>query len=283
MAKTHFSAYPPYEGAEPYVYLCFHDGDAPKVKALLALLWARGCRVWYAMGKTADAGASRRRAERIQGASLMLLYLSPLAARDETIKSTLGYYQSGGGPVASLETQAIPPESGLGFLFGPQVVHIPAYEYATTEALVSALIRTPGFSQDLLGAPRGKDAAVVRRTALMLLAASLAILLGTFLYARSRNYFRPEAPAVVDTVTVADDALRQAARMALSPTGDAALTEAGLASITTLRLYAPPESYDELALFPALERLEIPQSCVRQAAELLSAAYTIVVYGEAGA
>lgn len=283
MAKSGFSAFPPYEGDEPYLYLCFDEADAGRVRPLLAALYKRGCRVWYSMGKAADAKRIERRSARIRHASLLLLYLTPDAANDEAMKSMLGYYQEFGGPVISVEAAPSSELGGLSYVLAERAQRVRAYDLPDTETLLAAILRTDGFSQTLMGEPGNENPYRLRRVALTLFALALAVLAATFFYGRSSGWFSAEPPMPADTVTISDEVIRQAARDAISPYGNAALTQESLDGVATLRLNGVPASYDALALFPALTRLEIPQAAVSGASALLDGAeYTIVVYGEAG-
>lgn len=286
MARTHFRAYPPYTGTEPFLYLCFHETDARRVKPLIDGLYKRNCRVWYSLGTTLDPRRSRERSERMRHASLMVLLPSGGAADDESMKSAVGFYQDTGGRVICVESERLSPESGLALLFTDKVRRIRAADSPTTEELVSTLMRTEGFSQELID-PAGGERRLfrkkrrVRRAALSVLAAALALSAATVFYAANNNWFRPE-PVIEDTVLIRDETIREAARSSLSPSGGAALTEESLAQITTLHFSAMPASMAELSLFPALTRIEIPQAAVAEAAALVEdGRYTVVVYGEA--
>lgn len=286
MASSYFRDLPPYMGNDPYVYLCFHEQDAKAVRPLLEALAQRRCRVWYSMGYTIESDQHNERTARAKGAALMICYLTPRAANNEQIKSNLGYYQETGKPVICVETEGCTEQSGVSLMLKEHVRRLPRAAGESVESLVSALLRTEGFTQQLLAEndtvwqlflQKRKS----RRLALFTLSFAVLALAVAFFYSLSMGYFNPQ-PRYADEITISDAVIQRAARNALSQDGTASLTQRGLNSITTLRLDETPSSFDELSLFPALTRLEIPQSSVQAATEkLLGADYTIVVYPEA--
>jgi len=287
MASSFFRDAPPYSGDEPYVYLCFHEADARQVKPFLDELLLRRCRVWYSMGLALKSDANRARTYRAANASLMIFWLSAHAADDERMKSSLGHYQASGRPIICIDTQDNTAQSGFSLILSGRVNRVSLTPGGTMESLVSNLMRMDGFSQQLIAEndherQRFLSKRKARRIALIILAAALVVLGGAIVYAQSNDWFRPQAE-IVDSVIIEDAVIARAARFALAADGKAALTQESLARIQVLHLDAAPVSFDELALFPALTRLEIPQSCVEQASALLETAeYTIVVYPEAG-
>ena len=70
MASKAETYYPPYEGSEPYIHLCFSHRDERKVRPLLRRLLLRGCRVWYSAEQTRDRSAQLSQNERMLGAGL---------------------------------------------------------------------------------------------------------------------------------------------------------------------------------------------------------------------
>lgn len=290
MAKKFFRACPPYPGREPYLYLCFCDGDAKAVKPLLARLYERHCRVWYSLGRAQDTAGNRERAERISRAALMVIVLTPNSADDEAMKSALGYYLTTGKPVIAIESGALPVGSSVPLLFTEQVHRLSTDGNTPPEELAAALMRTDGFVQEMIFQPGDEFSAYLikhtqkrqRNIALTVLAAAILAIGGTFVYGKTQGWFDRVA-ALEDTVTISDPVIWEAAHTALSPTQSVPLSDQTLAQITTLHLTDTPLSFEELALFPALTRLEIPVSCVDEAAKLVAdAPYSIVVYGEAG-
>ena len=134
--------YPPYEGREPYLFLCFSDADAARVKSLLEQLYERGCRVWYSLGKTSDIRERSRRQERMQDASLTVLYLTDHARNDVDVKSAVLFCQAKEQPIICVDTDL--KDRGLSMGLTEKVRHISSE---------SELIRTEGFSQELVGPP----------------------------------------------------------------------------------------------------------------------------------
>ena len=286
MPASFFRDYPPYKGDEPYLYLCFHQADANKVKPFLDGLVCRRCRVWYTVGDVSDSHENRKQAEYERNADLMVFWSSERADDDEDMKSALGYFQTTGRPVICVDTKVNAAQSSLSLILSKNVKKITCEPSTTTEEIVSSLMRTEGFSQQLIAEDDRERQEFLhkrksRRIALPILLAAAVLLVCAVFYAQSNDWFRPQ-PVIIDSIAIKDPQIERAARFALSPDGNAALTQDSLALITALRLYDTPASFDELALFPSLSRLEIPQSSVEKAAGLLdSAQYTIVVYPEA--
>lgn len=278
--------FPPYRGNEPYLYLCFHPNDVQQVKPILEEMTNRRCRVWYRVGSTTNSKERKNQFELEKNAHLMVFWLSACAAADEDMKSALGYYQTFGRPVICIDTQSNATQNGFSLILDHKVQIINDTADLLPEALVSTLMRTTGFTQQLIAEDDRERQLFLqkqksRRLALKILFAALIVLGCATVYAKSNNWFLPQA-VIADSVSISDPVIERAARRALSPTDDIPLTQETLASITTLRIDAPPSSFDELALFPALTQLEIPQSCVNQAVALLDdAPYRIVVYPEA--
>lgn len=287
MPATFFRDFPPYIGKDPYVYLCFHESDAQQVKPILDALTQRRCRVWYSIGNVVDAEQNQTCANRVSNAALLVFYQTPRAVADERLKSSFGSYQASDKPVICIETQASEEQSGLSLISSDHVRSIPFEKGATAESIVSSLMRTEGFSQELIAEDDRERQIFLhkrrsRRIALIILAVTVLALMSAFFYAKSNGLFEPPS-SNADTVHIQDPSIERAARVAISPDGNAALTEESLATIETLRLETAPLSFDELSLFPALTRLEIPQICMEAAVDLLNdASYTIVVYPEDG-
>ena len=85
-----------------------------------------------------------------------------------------------------------------------------------------------------------------------------------------RRSLQPTGWSSVDTAEGIRDAV-----------GGGALTEAGLREIRVLRLGGLPESWEELALLPALERIELPQQALLDGGELPEGDYVIELSGGA--
>lgn len=162
---------PPYEGSDPYLYLCFAERDSEAVFPLLEHLYQRGIRIWYNMESTADMEELNRQQERMNGASLVVLYLTDNVRETGSKKNTLLYYQQQGKPVISIDTDNGDNELSVGLTQAAK--HIDGKTLRNAEELEAALIRTDGFSQELIGdAPAvrnhiGRAAAIILVIALL--------------------------------------------------------------------------------------------------------------------
>ena len=162
---------PPYEGGDPYLYLCFAEQDSEAVFPLLEHLYRRGIRIWYNVESTADMGELNRQQERMNGASLVVLYLTDNVREAGNKKNTLLYYQQQGKPVISIDTDDGDNELSVGLTEAAK--HIDAQTVRNAEELEAELIRTEGFSQELIGDPPaaknhfGRAAAVILAIALL--------------------------------------------------------------------------------------------------------------------
>ena len=102
---------------------------------------------------------------------------------------------------------------------------------------------------------------------------AVILLAVTFLGIRYLHWFRQEAPQ--DSVQLSDPAVLSAVREAV---GGGPITEESLSGIVSLRMKSMPENWNDLALLPALESLEIPQQLVQEA-DTLPDGYTIELTG----
>lgn len=282
MPASFFRYLSPYKGDEPYLYLCFHPADARNVKPVLEELTKRRCRVWYRIEAISKPNERTKYIAYEKNAALMVFWMSACAAGDESMKSALGYYQTTHRPVICIDRQSNAAQSGLTLILNKNVQTVDCEPDLSTEALVSRLMRTEGFTQQLISESDRAWQLYLhkiksRRVALTTLFAAIAVLGCAVAYAQSNNWFLQEV-VIPDSVTIQDPVIEHAARLALSPDGSAPLTQETLKTITTLQIDAAPSSFGELSLFPSLTRLVIPQSCVHQAAALLdSATYRIVI------
>ena len=265
--------FPPYEGEEPYLFLCFSPADAGKLRPLLRRLWIRGARIWYPVGQAASREERSRRAERQNGAALTVLYLTSQARKDLDVKSAVLLSQAQGQRVISIDTDDL--DSGLSMGLTEHVRHLRPERGSSPAEVEAALVRTEGFSQDLLGPPRPDpgDRRIRRTIGAFALAAALLIAAG-FLFIR---YSRPAA-APTEEVVFADETLARAVRQAA---GGGPLTVETLSAITTLPLDSLPEDLSELALLPALRRLEIPLALGTEIGEEFPAGVEVVLTGGA--
>ena len=107
----------------------------------------------------------------------------------------------------------------------------------------------------------------------------LAVLLCAVAFAGFR-IFGWFSPAARDELEIREPILQAAVRQAV---GGGAITQEGVSGITSLRLKKLPESWEELSLLPALERIELPQRSLLEGGDLPEGDYVIVLSGGDGA
>ena len=264
----------PYEGTEPYLYLAFADADAGKVWGLLRPLLERGCRVWYAAGSAGSPEELLRRQERAGNAALTAVYLSRAVTEDKDTKSAVLANQSMNRPILCLDDDGEDRTLAMGLR--ETTPHIPVYRYRDKAEAEEELVRAEGFTQEMLGEPvKIAGGSVAGKLAAGLCVLAVLLLAVGFAGWRYLHWFQPEIP---DAVVLEDSVIAAAARSAVG----GPLTEEALDAVTALSLSGLPESWEELALFPALERIELPQSAAAQA-ETLPEGVTVVLKGGEGA
>ena len=265
--------FPAYQGGEPYVYFCFSDADAGRVRPLIERMYARGTRVWYSVGRPRDLAERRERELRMKTAALAVVYLSAAAREDLDFKNAGLYCQLCGVPLLCIDADE--DVSALAFGFKEDVPHIKKSDYRSPAALEEALVRSEGFSQELIG-----PVLVTLTPPILKLAAVLAVVsaLALALVLLGGRVFGWAAPGVesYDTVRIEDASLRAAVRSAL---GGAPITEENIGTVETLRLKTLPEDGGELEKLASLTRVEIPQELAPDALWLLDEGYTVVLYG----
>ena len=280
MAGKTEAYYPPYEGGEPYIHLCFSDRDERKVRPLLRQLLLRGCRVWYCVGQTRDRATQTARSGRMLGAGLTVLFLTEAVRADTELKTRLLVCQKAKQPILVLNTDG--GDSGLSLgLTGVDAVALPGD--SASEA-VSAIFHSPGFSQLFLGDPLPVfDKLWLRRISVVLVVLTLLLAAGAGVY----RYLNPPeapppeeeiAPEPEDEVLIEDESLRQAVRTAI---GGGPITEEALTQVETLYLARLPETAEELSVLPDLTALILSQEAAKGAPELpeLYERYTLIVTG----
>ena len=304
---------PPYEGSEPYLYLCFAEKDSEAVFPLLDYLYQRGVRIWYSTETTAKIEKLNHQQDRMDKASLLVIYLTDNARGDERVKNSLLYYQHG-KPVIGIDTDD--GDNELAFGLTAAAKHVNGRRGRSSEELEAELIRTEGFSQELIGeAPVRRS--WMKKTALILLAAALLTAGISYYGYKQYGWFVtylpvPETPTTVptftpkptpsptptpspsptptptptpvptpspipDTVFFEDPELTEKLRNQVE---GVLLTEESLAEVTELKLDKIPEDLSELAKLPNLTKLILPQSEVMKAADLLDSGLTIAVTAE---
>ncbi len=259
---------PPYEGNEPYLFFAFAEADSAKVWKLMRPLLARGCRIWYCFGPAGSASEVLHRQERAGGAALTLLYLTDAACADQDTKSYVLVNQKFRRRILCLDPDGTDRRLAMGLR--ENTAEIPLYKLRNAEEAESAIIHADGFSLDMIGEPvRVKETPVIGR--LTALFCVLAVVFGVLVYIGFRL-----RPVPADEVEIRDPALRSAVRQAAEYLP---ITETELSRITFLRLEELPESWEELTLLPALERIEIPQQALTEDALLPEGDYIIELSG----
>ncbi|MBR4472889.1 MAG: hypothetical protein IKS55_04550 [Oscillospiraceae bacterium] len=263
----------PYEGSEPYLYLAFADADAGRIRDLVRLLLQRGVRIWYSTGPAGSADELLRRQQRALGASLTAVYLTDAMTQDQDGKASVLVNQKNGRKILCIDRDS--SDRALNMGLHESIPHLAAWQYHRTEDLEEALVRTEGFTQEMIGDPvfLKKEGLTGRLTALLCVL-SLLLLLGGFLGLRVFHWFQPELPQ--DTVEFADPTVREAARIA---SGSAVLTEESVAAVTELRLESLPDSWEDLEKLPNLERIVLPQDAVLEAESLPGEDFVLVLTG----
>ncbi|MBR0040864.1 MAG: hypothetical protein IJP64_05745 [Oscillospiraceae bacterium] len=272
MCDSWTKRFPAYMGEDPYLFFCFSDADAARVRPLIERMAARGTRVWYSLGKPRGLDERRVRESRMSGAALVVAYLSAAAREDTDFKNAGLYCRDRGLPILCIDADG--DVSALSFGFTEGVQHISRRVYRKASALEEALVRCEGFSQELIGEGRRVPPPYVKIAAVLAVVSVLALAL-VLLGGRAFGRIAPTAEQN-DTVRIEDAALRAAVRTAV---GGGAITEENIEGVEALRLKELPTDGEELALLSSLTRVEIPQELAPDALWLLDEGYTVVLYG----
>ena len=280
MASKTETYYPPYEGGEPYIHLCFSDRDERRVRPLLRRLLLRGCRVWYSVGEASDRAAQTARYRRMLGAGLTVLYLTEAARQDMELKNRLLVCQRAKQPILVLNTDGGDTGLSLG-LTGE--ASAPVMGGNAADAL-DAILHGRGFSQIYMGEPLPvRDRLWLRRISTLLVILSLLLAAGIGVYRHLNPPAVPPAKEALpeDTVLIEDDTLRAAVRAAV---GGGPITQKALAAVEELSLAQLPGNADDLAVFPNLTTLILTEAAAQAAPELpaLYERYTLIVAGGEG-
>ncbi len=262
---------PPYEGDEPYLYFAFSEADSKKARRILRVLLARGCRVWYCRGPAGSSEELLRRQRRSAGAALTVLLLTDAACADKDTKSTVLVNQKFSRPILVLDPDGTDRRLSMGLR--EYVPHVPVFQGRSDKELENAVVHAEGFSQDVLGEPVKIGGGIVGRLSAALCILALLLAVTAFVGYRYLHWFRPE---ITDEVTFSDPVILSAVRDAAR---GGAITAELADSITVLRLDAVPESWDELELLPALERVSLPQQALTGGAELPPENITVELHG----
>lgn len=264
--------YPPYVGSDPYLHLCFSDRDTDAVRPLVALLYERGVRLWYATGKSARTDVLALRNERADHAALTVLYLSEAARADTDVKDVVLYCQEQGLPMACIDADE--GDHGLSVGLTRAVPHVPAWQMSSAEEVEEALVHVDGFVQELVGLRPEPYQDPLKKLALALAALALTALLAGLGCAWYTGLLAPASHHPGDTAVLASADLLAAARRAQ---GGGAVTDESLLHITVLRLHEVPGSLDDLAPFTALRCVELPQNLASEAKLLLDGPYDVAL------
>ena len=261
---------PPYEGDEPYLFFAFAEADRARAWRLMRPLLRRGCRIWYCLGRAGGAEELLRRQERASGAALTVLYLSDALCADRDAKGYVLVNQKYRRPILCLDPDDT--DRRLSMNLREDVPHLALRQLRGDESRERAILHAEGFSQALLGEPIRWRSGLLGRLALVF--CLLALLLGALSFFAAPLLATPPVPE--DAVVLHDSVIEKAAREAV---GGAGFTEETLAGIRVLRLEALPESWDELALLPALETIELPQRALLGEPTLPDGDYRLVLIG----
>ena len=266
---------PPYEGDAPYLYFAFAEEDSKRVWKILRPLLNRGCRVWYCYGPAGSAEELLHRQERCEKAALTVVYLTDAACADRDTKSAVLVNQKYNRPILCLDPDE--KDRRLAMNLRETVPHVPLYRLSGEER-ESAVLHADGFSQDMLGEPTGiENGGVMKKLTLTFCVLALLLCAVAFAGFRIFGWF---SPAARDELEIREPILQAAVRQAV---GGGAITQEGVSGITSLRLKELPESWEELSLLPALERIELPQRSLLDGGTLPEGDYVIVLSGGDGA
>ena len=214
---------------------------------------------------------------RIQGTGdkrKTLLYLTDAAVADKDSKSRILVNQNRGQSILCLDPDGVDRRLSMGLR--EDVPHLALQSCRSAEDLEDALIRAEGFTQELFGEPTAVEQdKLLGRLSLGISLLAAALLLLAFAGYRHFGWFRPN---YADEITIRDEVILDAARQAA---GGGALTGEKAAQIRSLRLDELPESWEELALLPALERIELPQQALLDGETLPEGDYVIELSGGA--
>lgn len=270
--------FPPYDGNEPYLYLCFSDASGKKAKAFLRRLYRRGVRVWYGAEASADRAAREAMNARMLGAALTVVYLDDAFRGDPATKSRLLVCQRSGQRIVCLNTDG--GDSGLSIGLHADAEEIRLGRNDGAEDMEQALLHAKGFSQALIGEPvHGKNSPVKRIAILLIAAALLLAASGALIWLLRRE--KPTPPETSDTVVFSDAVVREAVRSAL---GGGVITEERLSAVTYVMLPGEtlPDTLSDLLLLPALETVALSQTAAKDAPDRPElAGFTIELYGGA--
>ena len=224
-----------YKGTDPYICLLFSEKDRANVIPLINALQTRHFRLWYPSNKHSKAGRQNHYQERLTGASLILFFAGSGAREDINVKNDLLYCSGQGMPIISYTADK--GESNL--IYGlPESVPEVSDE--------DELIRTDGFSTDLIGdKPKPNTTRMIRAAAALITAAAVVFCL-------TYGYYRYRIKKAYNEQTM-----------------------------TVLHLETLPDDPAELEKYPELKKIVIPQSEAEngKASPYLDR-YTVIIKGD---
>ena len=297
---------PSYEGSEPYLYLCFAEKDREAVFPLLDHLYLRGVRIWYPAETSGGIEKRDRLRKKMDGASLLVAVLSENARNDERMKGFLLNYQHR-MPVIAVDTDD--GDTAPAFGLTRAAPHIDGRHGRTAEEIEADLIRTEGFSQDLIGEAKKRTSRKLKAllAAVILLAVIAAMVVLYEIGSMPLPWSAPPTPTPTPTATptptptstpsptptpapsptpaptptsvptptpVPDTVFFEEAwltELLRGKVSDGLITEESLAEITELDLDRLPEKPAELDKLPNLEKIRMPLANPEEAAEALDA------------
>lgn len=140
--KDFRNVYPPYVGKDPYIYLCFEAADAKTAEPILRRLWQRGCRIWYPLPGSSEAGNQGL----MEHAGLVVVLNTSRFAASKA-KRNMMFLQSKGVPIIVVDCirgDVISTGEHAG------TVHVSATD-GVSDSVEIAIITSEGFSQDFIG------------------------------------------------------------------------------------------------------------------------------------
>lgn len=264
----------PYEGSQPYIFLSYAHADAPAVMAVAARLQEAGCRVWYDGGIEVGSEWPEYIAAHLEGASVMLAFLSNAYVRSDNCRKEMHFAQTRKISTVNvfLEETALTP--GLEMQIGPlfALMKYTMGERAFYEKLLAAPQISPFLGQEKAAFTPQAKPIKKRWTAgrIVALCVSLALLaalitLGTIAYFTGyaqRVYLvrhQPEIPVLSgDTEVRFTNARLESAARAWAQLSEGTLHVSDLAGLSELTLESPDgSSLSELSNFPDLKRLTL--------------------------
>ena len=270
----------PYEGREPYVFLSYAHADAEAVMEIAARLQKAGCRIWYDGGIEVGSEWPEYIASHLEGAAVMLAFLSNAYVRSDNCRKELHFAQTKRISTVNifLEETALTPgmQMQIGPLFALMKYTMP--ETAFYEKLLTAPQLTPLCTEKSGGGPaqvppRPQKTGKKRRwtwqritllsvaSVLLIACVTLGIIAWATGYAQrfyiSRHQAEIVSPPWETEITFTSPALEQIARD-YSGTAEGKLTVSDLAGLTELSLAdADAAALRELQYFPSLRKLTL--------------------------